>query len=897
LSTDTNHTITKLTPPPNQYDNSTSVPLSPLFDANNLKTISNTTPCDYSLNKHKRRKIINSFTKNGNKTLNKNQRQKIYKSIGKQHKSTTHQNIVVNLSNRKLNLIENSVLNKGLNFCLTSNNTKKTISLHQREVLQFIRNLQIKYIFADKESVEKQLKFTGNPNWQPPPEDCSEVIQGYGIFLNKILKNITKRNKIKQNISSKERQALDTLKMDTNILIQKADKGGSITIINTTDYVTKINTMLSDIITYTPVKAVNLTKAKQEANDVIKLLYRNNFIKKQQKKHLVKCIPKMPILYGLPKIHKKDWPLRPIVSQISSPSYKLNKLLDYLLTTAEKEIPNLLQDTTQFLRIIHNTPPVSSNILLFTIDVTSLYTVLPHTMIMDYVIEMYKETLPNWNKYTPDIKPIPCDILSHIISIVLKQTFFSFNSNMYTQNYGITMGAPSSVKLANITLFKHLEKTLQRFTGNTPYLQLRLIDDIFGLYNGTEDELQAWVNFLNNSHPSIKFTVEISTTQLPFLDTLVYLDNNIVKTKLYKKPTDNKQYLLFNSEHPFHVKKSIPYAQAIRYKRIIADNEELHRELNKLKHNFTTRLYPISAINTALEKIEKLDRNHLLTYKNKTTKKFKATPLVLTYCNALVSNPKLNIHKVIAESWDQLIKCDDAFNQIDPPKIVFKRCETINNILVSTTFPPRRWTFKNNGFKSPILNPIIYNKTNTLHNYFKINKFPDKCKPCGKPRCASCSIINMTNQFTSTTHGKTRRLKHNVDCGSQDIIYLITCKICKIQYVGETRCSLRKRFSHHRSCVKLNNENNKTPISIHFNSIGHDLSHMEVIPIEQLSENNDMYRRARETFWQLTLGTIFPYGLNHFPVQQEDLFVNLQIESPIDLVTFWNLFCLDKQNN
>ena len=40
---------------------------------------------------------------------------------------------------------------------------------------------------------------------------------------------------------------------------------------------------------------------------------------------------RVPMLYGLPKVHKPDVPLRPIVSFMSSPTYELSKLLAWLL--------------------------------------------------------------------------------------------------------------------------------------------------------------------------------------------------------------------------------------------------------------------------------------------------------------------------------------------------------------------------------------------------------------------------------------------------------------------------------------------------------------------------------------------------------------------------------------
>jgi hypothetical protein len=728
-------------------------------------------------------------------------------------------------------------------------------------------------------------KFTGNPEWNPPKSKCSPILSGYGHFLQKKIKKLFKSNKVKHNISTKERESLKALGQNKNIFIQKADKGGSITILKTADYVAKINTMLADAATYTRVDNINLPKAKEEVDKIIRYMYQFDIITKKQKNFLTRCIPKLPVLYGLPKIHKENWPLRPIVSQIDSPAYKLNKFLDYLLTTAEKEIPNLLQDTTKFLQIIQTLPSVNANTLLFTIDVTSLYTVLPHTMVMDYVEEMYKETLQFWDKYTPDISPIPVSLLRKIISVILNQTFFSFNSCIYTQNYGITMGAPSSVKLANITLFKHLQKRLPKYTGKQPLLQLRLIDDVFGLFEGSQEELLGWVKYLNDCHPTIKFTIEISKTEIPFLDTLVYVDNGKIKTKLYKKPTDNKQYLHFDSEHPQHVKNAIPYAQALRYRRIIEDDDLLDVELNKLQTNFLARSYPKNVVMQAINRAKALDRNSLLVYKTRHARSWDATPFVLTFSNSLVSNKSTNVHKILTDSWSQLVLLDGTLSGINPPKVVFKKCTTINSLLVSTKFPPQRWSGSNNYMPRRLSQSVC---TTVL------NKSIQHCEPCGSSRCLTCKTIETTSTFTSTTFCKTHRLKSNVNCGSTNLIYLITCQKCDIQYVGETGTTLRKRFNHHRSCIALDKSN---PIGIHFNSIGHDITHLRVTPIETLAIDSKSFRLSREAYWQLVLGTIFPKGLNKFPVQQRELFTNLSITSPTDLIAFWDIVCIAQEND
>lgn len=835
------------------------------------------------LTEHKRRRRLLSKNFQNKTILNRNQKRSIYRSRKRQIDSINKVDIVVNLSNRKLSVIETSTLNKGLNFCI-SNNSKTSINKNiGNDIKKFNRTLQLKFMFDDC-SDNNVEKFTGNPDWNPPKRKCSTDINGYTDYLQKEIIKLTTVNKTKHNISRKEQNALQCLSKDKSILIQKADKGGSIVVLNTVDYENKMYNMLSDAITYTEIPAINLYDATSQIDDIIGRLFTNGYISKKQKKYLTRCNPKIPILYGLPKIHKTNWPLRPIVSQIDSPAYKLNKYLDYLLTTAEKCISNLLQDTTKFLQIINTLQPIPDNCILFTIDVTSLYTVLPHDLVINYVEEMYTETLRNWNKYTPDMRPIPGTLIKEIIKIILNQTFFSFNNKTYLQNYGITMGAPSSVKLANIALYKHLDKILKNYVHAQPMLQLRLIDDIFGIWSGSENELLAWVKYLNDSHRSIKFTLDFSKTEIPFLDTLVYIEQNKVKTKLYKKPTDNKQYLHFNSEHPQHVKTAIPYAQALRYRRIIEDENILKVELEKLKSNFLNRLYPENVVNTAIDRVCNLNRLDIIKYKTRNVKEWNNIPFVVTFNNAFISNKNKNIYKLLSTSWQILTDTTPKLNALSAPKIVFKNCKTINNVLVSTQFPPPRWSKLT---VKPYAQTIKL--TNQIQKSIRTNCWS---KPCRKPLCNTCDTINVHCNFNSTVYDKLFNLTEDLNCSSNNIIYLITCSKCQIQYVGETGNALRVRMNAHRYCIRANKD---TPISIHFNSIDHNISHLNVTPIEKLKDNNSISdRRTREYFWQLTLGTIFPKGLNNFPVEKRFLFSNLNIQSFVDLEVFWRLKNLEE---
>ena len=66
--------------------------------------------------------------------------------------------------------------------------------------------------------------------------------------------------------------------------------------------------------------------------------------------------------------------------------------------------------------------------------------------------------------------------------------------------------------------------------------------------------------------------------------------------------------------------------------------------------------------------------------------------------------------------------------------------------------------------------------------------------PCNRPTlCKYCPKINHTGSIASSNTGKSFHSKKEMNCQSSNLIYLITCKHCKIQYVGQTRNRLINR--------------------------------------------------------------------------------------------------------
>jgi len=99
----------------------------------------------------------------------------------------------------------------------------------------------------------------------------------------------------------------------------------------------------------------------------------------------------------------------------------------------------------------------------------------------------------------------------------------------------------------------------------------------------------------------------------------VYINNNKLQTKLYKKNYRQQAvgYLLYSIEHQLYVKNCIPYAQAIpsiRYKRILEDPTILADELKNLKQSFISRYYRTNIIDAALNRVTKPNRGNLINY-------------------------------------------------------------------------------------------------------------------------------------------------------------------------------------------------------------------------------------------------------------------------------------------
>ena len=370
---------------------------------------------------------------------------------------------------------------------------------------------------------------------------------------------------------------------------------------NKVDYIKEAMRQLTNTTHYEELPNNILNQITKEINNFIELIHKHGHITKEDKEALTTHYPRLPCLYLLPKIHKTEVPGRPIVSATQGPTDYISAFIDFHIKPLVKSIPSYIRDTTDFLNKI-NSISIGLDDFLVTMDVSSLYTNIPH----HDGIAAIREALNKRIDQTPHTW-----ILLRLVHFVLNKNFFEFNGKFYLQKMGTAMGTKMAPNYANLFM-QSIEEKLLNSSHLKPKAWYRFIDDIWFVWPHSEADLLKFIGLANNLHPTIKFTYEYSLTEISFLDVLVKKTGNGIVTTLYTKPTDAHLYLNYHSCHPVTQKKSIPYSQALRIRRICSNLQEYDIHSQRLIQYLAARGYPLKITKQAVARARILDRTTLL---------------------------------------------------------------------------------------------------------------------------------------------------------------------------------------------------------------------------------------------------------------------------------------------
>jgi len=97
-------------------------------------------------------------------------------------------------------------------------------------------------------------------------------------------------------------------------------------------------------------------------------------------------------------------------------------------------------------------------------------------------------------------------------------------------------------------------------------------------------------------------------------------------------------------------------------------------------------------------------------------------------------------------------------------------------------------------------------------------------------------------------------------CTSANVIYCVTCTLCKKFYIGETG----DRFREHLRDVERNDKDASKPVARHFNLPNHSSQHMTICGLSLQQGNTESCKNLKQKLI-FQIGTLNPHRINeHF---------------------------------
>ncbi len=701
------------------------------------------------------------------------------------------------------------------------------------------------YFKDDDNTYDSTVQTFRNPSsWIPPNSKVSSSTHETILRLSEATESLINNHSIVDNdfirlrhqtpnLTSSERAAIRTLQDNKDIVIKPADKGSAVVILDQHNYLHEGYRQLNNTSYYQRLSTPIYKETGRQINDILSQMVKDHSIDQQQYDYLCsKETDRQRRFYMLPKIHKpiEKWTIpnslpecRPIISNSGSESIRVAQYIDHHLRPISIKNPTYIKDTYDFVNKVRGSH-IPANAFLVTADVSSLYT----NMNIDRIIS----TVENALKKHP-VPGRPDEHLLRLLNITLRRNDFTFNNDCFLQVCGAAMGIPYAPTLANIYLEYFDQQACNGFNTH-PTLYFRYIDDIFFIWTSTIDELKRFESFLNNIIPGIKIELNYSTSAVQFLDTTVYVsEQHNLETKVFFKATDTHQLLHKNSFHPRHTCNGVLKSQFIRFKRICnrkIDYDEASRILIRAlrQRNYNPSL---------MRKIKRDVWADVSLLHPKATNKQQLLPIVV---------PFNEFGEKLAQSWRNIIKSNPNF--------------TNHRIITAYTVGP---SLRSKLVNSLVLNPDGNPKLQLNPKSSTTDNRKNGSYTCNGNHCRCCRYVINNNVVTSNTNGNSFDIRGVITCKSTNIIYIIICRQCNRQYVGETSRKLAQRLTDHLSRIRTHK---RTAVAIHFNSPNHSIHDLTIMGIESTRQTQTAdIRKIREKTWITLLQTAHPNGLNFYP--------------------------------
>jgi len=528
------------------------------------------------------------------------------------------------IHNLTLNPITNPMRNllaKGTNFVPTP-----TLNIKQftADIDDYLRRVEWKNFFwktdeveESKENKELLKKFYIPSTLHLEQRKIPPIIKAglRELKVNALNKVHTLPKKTPNNLTKKEQQALQDIQTQNKHLILPSDKNLGLVLLDKTTFTEaclkhvgdRVNfKMIDNPVTETSFKEfINSLKTPTQTTPTdyhnLNTGIQTYITKYRAHKHAE--------FYMLPKVHKPTLSWRPIIPATGTWNACLAKIVDHYLQPIVQQTQSYLQNTTQLIKEMEELNTQRVNTLtkqtwLITADVVQLYPSIP----LQEAYEITKRKLMAKQKHI-------AHTLTRMLHWILFNNTFTFNDKSYLQINGVATGSPVAPSVANLFMDYIENKVLIKWKTHLR-LYRRYIDDIFMVFEGSEDEVEECKSDFNRMHKNITLTWETDKHTATFLDLIIEIPTNNhtpkLQHKVHQKALNNYLYLPWASSHSKNTKIGLIKGEVQRYVRNCSKFNDYIKVKKKFAYRLLARGYPPAVINNTINLVTYKQREELL---------------------------------------------------------------------------------------------------------------------------------------------------------------------------------------------------------------------------------------------------------------------------------------------
>ena len=476
------------------------------------------------------------------------------------------------------------------------------------QIKDFCRRVRLQHAFSNcPQDPDFNPRLYVPTGWNPPRENPDLEDKLFAVHQELRESIAVNMPRWKNNLSKQDREELQQLKSNPNIKVLPTDKNLGPSLLATDWVQAETLRHLHDELSYRKVtqqdwydNRLNVINSREKLLSIYSRFISSNVARFLRSfDHLVSPAK----FHIIPKIHKDPMVGRPIAASHSYITRPISIFIDEL-TKPKIRMPTVLRDSGELIQLLEDTVLPTTDCFLVTADVVSLY---PNVDT--------KKALTALDLLLREARVPETPLLIQLARLVFDNNYLSseFSPDIFHQVFGIAMGTPFAVTVANAFMFHH-EKDIVEYYSQYLKLYKRFIDDIFAIWCGPKGTLLEFLNALNSKTDRIKLTYCISESSISFLDLFLYRDtsSNVLQFSTFQKPLNKYLYIPFESFHPSSNKKAFIKGELMRYVRNSSSFNSFYETREKFWKRLRVRGYPFRFLLPLFREIRYSDRKKWL---------------------------------------------------------------------------------------------------------------------------------------------------------------------------------------------------------------------------------------------------------------------------------------------